>query len=256
MDAHCHLSDEAFDKDRPGIYQELLAHDIHGLVLAGTEPKDWVRQKALELPDSLRVARVFGIHPWWVDEFSDDQLQDALHTLANSHWDCEGFGELGLDYFRAKTEAARQKQRRWFEAQLKLSAPFDLPLVLHIVKGHHEALPILRKQRQRFRGLVHAFWANKETAEAYIKLGFLLSIPPRILKEDPHRILSELDPEFLVFETDTPFTDAENNCVRPVFIHEMLEFVAKSRGEDVQRTVSRQERLLTDLFPVLKGEPA
>lgn len=252
MDAHCHLSDEAFDEDRASIYQELSQNQIQGLVLAGTEPSDWIRQMKLELPADIKVAKVFGIHPWWVDEYSEEQLSSALQSLKSLQADCQGFGELGLDYFRAKTSEQRQKQRYWFKAQLKLAFSSPLPLVLHIVKAHHEALPILRAQRKKFSGLVHAYWANKETAESYIRLGFLLSVPPRIMKEDPHKILTELSPEHIVFETDTPFNNAENERVRPVFIHELLEFVARARGEDITVTVARQERLLSQLFPILQ----
>ncbi len=253
MDAHCHLSDEAFDDDRQTIYQELLANHITGLVLAGTEPKDWQKQTELSPPFPLRIARVFGMHPWWVDRYSDEDLHKALSVLKNSLDDCQGLGEMGLDYFRAKNPEDRARQRHWFEEQLKIARTIDLPIVLHIVRAHHEAIPILRKQRRTFRGTIHSFWANAQTAQSYLDLGFLLSIPPRILKEDPHKLL-ELDPNSLVFETDTPYVDAQNQTVRPTLIHEILEFVAKARGEDVSRTVSRQEQLLSDLFPILKDD--
>lgn len=259
MDAHCHLSDETFDDKRPELYRELLEDNIVGLVLAGTEPSDWQRQADLSqnLPPPLRTARVFGLHPWWVDSFSEMELQSALAALEDrlklSH--CEGIGELGLDYFRAKDEPAREKQRRWFTAQLKLAKAFhDLPLILHVVRAHHEAIPLLKKERRTFRGLVHAYWANLETAKAYIDLGFLLSLPPRILKEDPHRLLQEIDPEKIVFETDTPFFDAEKRLVRPKFIREILEFSAKARKESLVEAVNRQERLLIQLFPILGDE--
>ncbi len=253
MDAHCHLSDDAFDDDRDEIYRELLENQITGLVLAGTEPKDWHKQKELSPPFPLRIARVFGMHPWWVDQYSDEDLQHALNVLQNSLSECQGLGEMGLDYFRAKSPEDRTRQRHWFEAQLKIARSIDLPIILHIVRAHHEAIPILRKQRRTFRGTIHSFWANAQTAQSYLDMGFLLSVPPRIMKEDPHNLL-RLDPNSLVFETDTPYVDAQNQTVRPTLIHEILEFVAKARGEDVNLTVRRQEQLLSDLFPILKDD--
>jgi TatD DNase family protein len=255
MDAHCHLSDAAFDVVREEIYRDLLRSGILGLVLAGTEPDDWVKQKELDPPSPLRIARVFGIHPWWVDRFSGELLQKALGSLESSLADCQGLGEMGLDYFRAKTPDARAWQRRWFGEQLKIARSTDLPLVLHIVRAHHEAIPILQKERRSFKGLIHSYWANADTAKRYIDMGFLLSISPRILKEDPHGLL-RLDPRWLVFETDTPYVDAQNQTVRPTLIHDILNFVAKARGEEVQQTVLRQEQLLSDLFPVLRTSHA
>lgn len=253
MDAHCHLSDDAFDSEREEIYRELIQNNIRGLVLAGTEPKDWRKQIALNIPSEMRIARVFGMHPWWVDDYKDEDLDEALKELSSLINQCEGLGEMGLDYYRAKSPEQRARQRHWFEKQLGIAKDSPLPLVLHIVKAHHEALPILRKQKRTFRGLIHSFWANADTAKAYIEMGFLLSVPPRILKEDPHNILSGLDPEHIVFETDTPFRNAQQECVRPLFIHDMLEFVANVRGEAIEVTVGRQERLLSELFPVLRS---
>ncbi len=254
MDAHCHLSDEAFDASREAVYQELIAHQVEGLVLAGTDPKDWRRQTELSPPSPLRIARVFGLHPWWVEQYNDKELEEALLELKQSLISIDGLGELGLDYFRAKTTEDRARQRAWFLKQLHLSRERpELPLILHMVRSHHEALPILRKERRRFRGLVHAFWANESTARAYIDLGFQLSIPPRILKEDPHQILKRIEPEHLVFETDTPYFGADGLMVRPVFIREFLRLVSQHRGEDLKLTCERQNHLLSELFPILNS---
>lgn len=253
MDAHCHLSDNAFESMRESLYEELLAHDIQGLVLAGTDPEDWAKQDRLAPPLPLRLARVFGIHPWNVDTMADSELQSALATLEQSLSRCQGLGEMGLDYFRAKTAVERGKHKLWFDRQLDLSRGKNLPLVLHVVKAHHESLPLLRRHQKQYRGLVHSFWAHVDVAKSYIDLGFLLSLPPRIMKEDPHQILSKIDPEFIVFETDTPFQNAEGVCIKPTLIHDFLEHISRKRGEPLEQSVHRQSRLLTELFPVLKG---
>lgn len=253
MDAHCHLSDNAFDAQRESLYEDLLAHDICGLVLAGTDPDDWVKQDRLAPPLPLRIARVFGIHPWSVDAMSDQELQNAMNTLGQSLGSCQGLGEMGLDYFRAKSAEERAKHKLWFDRQLDLARGKNLPLVLHVVKAHHESLPQLRRHQKTYRGLVHSFWAHADVAKSYIDLGFLLSVPPRIMKEDPHQILSKIDPEYIVFETDTPFLNAEAVCMKPTLIHDFLEFISQQRGEPLATTVNRQSCLLTQLFPVLKG---
>lgn len=253
MDAHCHLSDSAFDEVRTSLYQELLAHDIQGLVLAGTDPEDWRKQAELAPPPPLRIARVFGLHPWTIDALSESALEAALLTLEQSLPHCEGLGEMGLDYFRAKTSSERDKHRRWFDRQLDLAKGRDHPLVLHVLRAHHESLPQLRRHQKHYRGLVHSFWAHSDVAQAYIDLGFLLSVPPRVMKEDPHGILSKIDPRHIVFETDTPFKNSEGIGMKPTLIHDILEFASQARGEELAKTIERQARLLSELFPVLKG---
>ncbi|RYZ58630.1 MAG: hypothetical protein EOP07_06470 [Proteobacteria bacterium] len=103
IDAHCHLSDPGFDEDRETLYRELIARDIKGLVLAGTDPDDWNRQIQLKPPLPLRIAKVFGIHPWNVDSMSHEDLDQAMRTLESNLPHCQGLGEMGLDYFRAKS---------------------------------------------------------------------------------------------------------------------------------------------------------
>jgi len=253
MDAHCHLSDSAFDNDREALYAELLANDIHGLVLAGTDPEDWQKQSALTLPAPLRIAKVFGIHPWNVDDMTPTELSRAVDQLEKSLGECHGLGEMGLDYYRAKTTEERAKHKLWFDRQLELAKGRDHPLILHIVKAHHDSIPQLKRHQKSFRGLIHSFWAHPDVARSYIDMGFLLSIPPRIMKEDPHQILKLLDPESLVFETDTPFKNASGDIMKPVLIHPMLEYIAAARGEALDIAVARQARLLSNLFPILKG---
>ncbi|MBC7659327.1 MAG: TatD family hydrolase [Chitinophagaceae bacterium] len=252
LDAHCHLSDSAFDFMRDELYGELISQNITGLVLAGTVPADWVKQKNLDPPPPLRIARVFGIHPWFVDTLDDHELHSALDTLKQTIEHCQGLGEIGLDYFRAKTENQRTTQKKWFEAQLDLAKGLDYPLVLHVVKAHHESVPTLRRHGKSYRGLIHSYWAHVDVAKSYIDMGFLLSVPPRIMKEDPHQILARIDPEHIVFETDTPFQNALGETMQPTLIHEFLENIAHLRGEPVVETAARQERLLSELFPILK----
>lgn len=253
IDAHCHLSDQGFDEGRETLYRDLIAHDIKGLVLAGTDPLDWERQTQLTPPLPLRIAKVFGIHPWNVDSMSDQELDEAVHTLAKYSPHCQGLGEMGLDYYRAKSPEQREKHKLWFDRQLELAKGKDLPLVLHVVRAHHDSLPQLRRHQKHYSGLVHSFWAHLDVAKAYIDMGFILSVPPRIMKEDPHQILSNIAPEHIVFETDTPFQNAEGIGMKPFLIHDILEFVSRSRGEDIEVTVNRQAQILVDMFPVLKG---
>ncbi len=253
MDAHCHLSDSAFDHGREALYGELLEHHILGLVLAGTDPIDWQKQAELNPPLPLRIAKVFGLHPWHVDGMGEPALEAAAELLEKSLDACQGLGEMGLDYFRAKSSEERLKQKRWFDRQLELAKGRDHPLILHIVRAHHESVPQLRRHQKSYRGLVHSYWAHLDVARAYIAMGFLLSVPPRIMKEDPHKLLKGIDPEYLVFETDTPFRNAEGRAMKPLIIVDILAFIAASRQESIEATVARQARLLSELFPIFKG---
>ncbi len=258
MDGHCHLSDPAFDAGREDLYKALVHENIHALVLAGTDPEDWLKQERLALPASVRVARAFGLHPWSVDAMADDELEAGLRTLQGSLDRCVGLGELGLDYFRAKDEAARTRQKHWFERQLEVAreAP-QHPLILHIVRAHHDALPLLRRfhrqQKKPFRGLIHSFWGHPQIAADYIALGFRICLPPRLLKEDPHGLLENVDREHIVFETDSPFHFADGSLATPVFIKDMLKFAADRWNEDIGTVCARQNRLIIELFPSLRG---
>lgn len=178
IDAHAHLSQQPRNTLARHV-TELKRMGCRASIQGGVGPEDWSRQLELarEFPDFVRP--VLGLHPWWVLEHTREESLAAL-TRLEPMLTCGGvgLGELGLDYFRDKARDASGLQREVFEAQLEIASRHRLPLVLHVVHAHAQALEILKRHAPQEGGIVHAFSGAFEIAQEYLALGFKLSIGP------------------------------------------------------------------------------
>ena len=183
-DAHCHQTD-------PAAYQEARAAGIDGWLWAALEPAD---------PAPSGVWRAYGLHPWNALEHDRAWCENALelldHRLQTER--PEAVGEIGLDFFRATTPAARSHARWVFEQQLELAGKHNLPVVVHSVRCHSEMTRLLRHANLSRAGIMHAFFGPPK---AYREMGYLLSL-------GPHSLEGAMPKEGILLETDAPARDA------------------------------------------------
>jgi TatD DNase family protein len=244
MDAHCHLTKRFHPEPLPRVLQSLHDAGCQGFVLGGVDPLDWQEQLAIP-PSPLRMARGFGLHPWAVQERSNAQLDLDFHELECMLPQAEALGECGLDYFRCKTAMDRQKQSFWFEKQLELAEKHRKPCILHIVRAHHEALRLIKPYAGRLRGMVHSFWANPQTAQAWLDLGFQLSLHPRILQRDNHGLLAYIPADRILFESDSPEVFKDGTVSDPGLALDIMKHIAWSQSIPLDTVLG--------LFPSLDG---
>lgn len=231
IDAHCHFDFPQFDDRRTAELDRAWSRGVVGLVVPGVRQSDWsrVEQTALEHEGLFYC---LGLHPWFVGEHSETDL-DALHArLASKPDQCVGVGECGLDRLKGSLEA----QWPWFEAQVKMAAELDLPLVVHSVKTHDEVHGLLNRRQWSGRALIHGFSGSFQQASKLIDLGCFIGVGgvithPRARKT--RDTISRLPLESLVLETDAPdmapegVAQGENS---PVYLPDVLDVLAEIRG--------------------------
>ncbi len=250
MDAHCHLTSRFHPEPLPDVLRTLQEAGCQGFILGGVDPEDW--QEQLAIPASpLRMIRAFGMHPWSVHEREDVQLNEDFTVLERMLPQAGALGECGLDYFRSKTEGERKKQLLWFERQLNLAATHDKPLILHVVRAHNEAVRLMKPYAGKLRGMVHSFWANPQTAQTWLDLGFYLSLPPRIIKLDNHGLVQYVPQDRILFESDSPEVFESGAATDPRLALELMKHVAWTQCIPVDRILEQQNRNLAALFPIL-----
>jgi TatD DNase family protein len=117
-------------------------------------------------------------------------------------------GEIGLDFFLPMLcePAMREKQERFFRAQLRIARDFDLPVLTHVRRSQDQVLKHLRQVTPP-GGIAHAFNGSFQQAETFIRLGMHLGFGgamtfTRALQI--RRLASELPLDSLVLETDAP----------------------------------------------------
>jgi TatD DNase family protein len=217
LDVHCHLQDPRVEAFLGDWLKRAKEQSITQFMLGGVCPEDWARQEQLQkrFPDTF--FRSAGLHPWWVStqvngEAIDAALSELRKTLGTPGW--LALGEAGLDYHDRFSENARSLQRYAFKAQVELSHEFRIPMVLHVVRAHSEALAILHSAEvtgDMPGGMVHSFSGSLSVAREYLRMGFLLSLSAPVLTRNKGKafhqireVVLETKLSDLLIETDSP----------------------------------------------------
>jgi TatD DNase family protein len=155
-------------------------------------------------------AYALGIHPLWVAQAADDDL-DRLRAALHAHRDdprLVAVGEIGLDHFVPPPagDPQRVRETRFYEAQLALAREFGLPVILHLRRSADALLRGLRRTLVR-GGIVHAFNGSDVQARAFLDLGFALGFGGAMTFERAlriRRLAATLPDTAIVLETDAP----------------------------------------------------
>ncbi|WP_066263093.1 TatD family hydrolase [Hydrogenophaga flava] len=211
IDTHCHLDAPEFGPDHALAVQArtLAAQRGVGLCVIPAVMRqnlDTVRLLAHRLGDAYAL----GIHPLYVPRAADEDL-DALDAALTEHRNdprLVAVGEIGLDFFvPALCEPAmRERQERFYRAQLRLARKHGRPVILHVRRSADGLLKHLRVLPTG-GGIAHAFNGSAEQARAFTDLGFALGFGGASTFEPAKRLralAAELPLSALVLETDAP----------------------------------------------------
>lgn len=211
IDTHCHLDAPEFGADHAlAVSARTLAaqRSVDRCVIPAVmrQNLDTVRLLAHRLGDAYAL----GIHPLYVPQAADEDL-DALDAALTEHRDdprLVAVGEIGLDFFvPALCEPAmRDRQERFYRAQLRLARKHDLPVILHVRRSADGLLKHLR-ELPTSGGIAHAFNGSAEQARAFTDLGFALGFGGAATFEPAKRLralAAGLPLSALVLETDAP----------------------------------------------------
>ena len=231
IDTHCHLDFEVFDIDREQVIQDARDVGLAGIVVPGTHQQGWENLLSVcEAHDALYPA--IGLHPMFLEQHQESQL--VLLEQMIDHKRPVAIGEIGLD--ARDSELDMDKQLYYFEQQLIIAQKKLLPVILHILKTHDQALKTLRNYPV-CGGTVHAFNGSLQQAEQYIELGFKLGFGGMLTyvrSNKLRKLASELPLESIVLETDAPdMTVFQHQYERnsPVYLPYCLQALAEVRNE-------------------------
>lgn len=204
IDTHCHLDAPEFDADRPAVLARARAAGVRLQVVPGVMASQFDSLPVLAREQGLAYA--LGIHPLYVDQAADDDLDRLADALARHRGDPRlvAVGEIGLDHFVPGLD--RLRQERFYTAQLKLARDLNLPVILHVRRSADGLLKGLRRIPVA-GGIAHAFNGSRVQAEAFIGLGFRLGFGGTLTFERAlqiRRLAAELPATALVLETDAP----------------------------------------------------
>ncbi len=222
----------------------------------GIGPEDWERQLAFQKAYPSQVGLCFGLHPYWVNEHSEGELEEALDLLSQKLAPALAIGETGLD-LRPQYEDSFDRQINAFESQLEFSEITGKPLVLHLVQAFEEALQILDFwEVASRRGFVHSFNGSWPQAEAYIQRGLSISVGGPLIRDSNKRLkqaVQNIPMEFLLLETDLPDQPGDawkGGLNSPLSLLAVAEEVARLKKLSLEEVLQITRQNFNTLFQV------
>jgi TatD DNase family protein len=204
VDTHCHLDAPEFAHEVEDLVSRARDAGVRRLVLPAVRVDDAPRVR--ELAHAFDSVYALGIHPLCVGEAADSDL-DRLSQLL-SQWKDDprlvAVGEIGLDHFVPDLD--RERQFRFYEAQLRMASAVELPVVLHVRRSADALLKGLRRTPVR-GGIAHAFNGSHQQACAFVQQGFALGFGGTLTFDRSlqiRRLAKQLPAHALVLETDAP----------------------------------------------------
>lgn len=204
IDSHCHLDAPEFEADRADVVQAARAVGVTQLVIPAVAVAHFGAAQALAHAHGFGYA--LGIHPLYVEQAADDDLEHLAQALRRHRDDPHlvAVGEIGLDHFVPGLD--RQRQQRFYLAQLKLARDAGLPVILHVRRSADSLLAGLRRVPVA-GGIAHAFNGSGVQAMQFVERGFKLGFGGTLSFDRSLQIrhlAATLPEQALVLETDAP----------------------------------------------------
>ncbi|WP_235363870.1 MULTISPECIES: TatD family hydrolase [Shewanella] len=202
IDSHVHLDFDEFDADRDALVASLKRAGVRQAVIPGVSAQKWAKQ--LLVASSYDFSYGLGVHPWYCNHNWQQDIENLSKLLEVQGDDPRlvAVGECGLDGLHRQSWGY---QLPCFEAQLQLAQRHKLPVILHSVKAHNEALALLKRYPLVKGGVIHGFYGSMQLAQRYVDAGCYIGIGHLLLEEKAKKLqetLVKLPLDHLVIETD------------------------------------------------------
>jgi TatD DNase family protein len=264
IDSHCHLDAAEFDADRDAVLVRARAAGVAMQVIPAVDAASFDRVRRLAHEAHLSYA--LGIHPLCVDRAADDDLDKLADALQACKDDPRlvAVGEIGLDHFVPGLN--RERQERFYGAQLKLARAQGLPVVLHVRRSADGLLKQLRRIEVS-GGIAHAFNGSDAQAQQFAARGFKLGFGGAMTFERALQIrhlAAAVADTVPVLETDAPdippqwlYVKAQDRAAQPPSRNEPSQLpriantLAALRGWTLEETAAKTSANVRAALPRL-----
>jgi TatD DNase family protein len=234
IDTHCHLTDPRLAGQLEAVLARAAAAGVSGMVTIGTHAADWDAALAVTAGRS-GVRCALGVHPNYCHEAELADLAKLPELQKNPA--VVALGEMGLDYHH--DFAPRQRQAKFFEAQLQLAQELDRPVVIHCREAVADCLAMLRVV-PRVTEVFHCFTGSEAEARDVFDAGHLIGFTGVVTfrnGQELRRIAAWAPADRILVETDAPYLSPEpmrkQKINEPALVVHTAAAVAAARGMDL-----------------------
>lgn len=265
FDSHTHVQFAAFKDD----YEKVIKRALDsGVWINNVGSQKATSEKAVTIAEDHEkgVYATVGFHPIHAGGGAKDPEES---TSENEEFDYDFFrhlaenpkvvaiGECGLDYFRLKN-AAKDRQKEIFSAQIKLAEEAGKPLMVHCRDAYPDLIEILRKERSRLLsdrpGISHFFTGSLEDAATLLEMGFSFSFGGAVTFAGNYdEVLRRIPLDRLLLETDAPYVApvpfrGERN--EPSFVIRVAEYIAEVKGLSLEEVAKETTENALRIFAI------
>lgn len=234
FDTHAHLNDKRFDEDRLELIEALGKNGVSNYCEIGYDITS--SSAALELSQKYDfIYAAVGVHPHDTQYLCEDDMIKLKELLA--HPKAVALGEIGLDYYYDNSE--RDKQRFWFDRQLKLASELDKPVVIHTRDAMGDTIDILKANAQN-TGIIHCYSGSVESAKILLDMGYYISFAGPLTFKNATTALevaAYVPEDRILIETDSPYlapVPYRGKRNTPVYVAEVAKKLALIRGTSLE----------------------
>lgn len=249
FESHAHYDDAAFDEDREELLRALEEHGIGTVVNVGASLQSCRTTLALMEQYPFMYGAI-GVHPSETAELTQESL--AWMEQSCSHPKVVAVGEIGLDYHWEEPEPSIQKL--WFREQIRMAKKVGLPLIIHSREAAKDTLDLMREEEAaKCGGVIHCFSYTKETARAYLDMGFYFGIGGVITFKNAKKLREAVEYiplDRLLLETDSPYLAPEpyrgqrNSSLNLPYVAEAIAAIKGVSAEEIEAVTEHNARKL------------
>ncbi len=202
VDSHCHLHDSRIILDLPDIAERARTANVQYMVSCATMEENFELTAKLS-KTYPSVLPCFGIHPWFVNQASENWkalLEKYLLAYPS------GVGETGFDF----TDKAwdRDVQIDVFRHHLMLARELERPINIHVRKAWDTFIHLLKEMGTlKVPGVIHSYSGSADMIPLFESYGLYISFSGSITNPRAKKVLTALkavSKERFVMETDSP----------------------------------------------------
>jgi TatD DNase family protein len=151
------------------------------------------------------VFPALGLHPWSLNNLSDEQIGDTLKYIEENIGSIVAVGEIGLDYHKRVLQvASKDKQKEVLKMLLSLAQKYDKPVSIHSRYAWKDCFKLVNEANIK-KAAFHWFTGFSSTLADILAAQYFISVTPAAEYHEEHRRAVKHTPlEQLLLETDCP----------------------------------------------------
>ncbi len=230
VDVHCHLEQHEFNDDRYEVINKSLQRGI-AIISSAITKETW--ELLLQIASQYQnVYASIGLDPMQTAD-----APEALSLIRKHISKIVSIGEVGLDHFRERDHAERDKQEKVFCEMIQLARELEIPIQVHSRSAGKASLEVLERNDARDVHM-HAFDGKANLARvASNDLGYYFSIPTSVVRSpQKQKLVKAVNIERLLIETDSPVLAPEKGerntpLNLPIVIQEISAILRRDEEE-------------------------